>query len=90
MRRYSRDSRSGSFKSRSAYRRFLRKTGLTEADLLVRAELGLMQLRLLVECGGIGEAGDRRGGEAVYARHHAAQYEDKPRAKALRATRRGS
>ena len=37
----------------------------TEADLLVRAELELMQLRLLAAAAGIGEARYRQGGEAL-------------------------
>jgi len=87
VRRYLKEVRKLQFKSYSAYRRFLRKTGLTKADLLVRAELGLIQLRLLVAAVEAAKPVTAKEIKRFYARHPR-RYEDKPRAKALRAIRK--
>ncbi len=87
VRRYFEQLRDRNFKSRRAYRRFLRKSGLTEADLLVRAELELLQLRLLR---GVLESARPVSAAEVrrYLSNHRREYRDMPRAKALRNARR--
>lgn len=87
VRRYFEQLTSKSFKSRRAYRRFLRESGLTEADLLVRAELELLQLRLLR---GVLESARPVSAAEVkrYLSNHRQKYRNMPRAKALRTVRR--
>ena len=87
VRRFFERLKSKTFKSRRAYRRFLRTTGLTEGDLLVRAELELLQLRLLR--GVLESARPVSDAEAKrYLSNHRREYRNMPRAKALRNVRR--
>ena len=87
VRRYVEQLRTKSFKSRRAYRRFLRRSGLTAEDVLVRAELQLLQLRLLRDV--LDSARPVSTAEVKrYLSNHRRQYRNMPRAKALRNARR--
>jgi foldase protein PrsA len=78
--------RSQSFESRRAYRRFLRATGFSEAELLVRVELDLLQRRITAA---VVRAAPPVTGDDVrrYYAEHRRVYRGKPRRRALRVVR---